>query len=111
MKGAKIGKDLSKEYFNADFYILVSQYEGFGLCLVEALAHGLPLIAVDVESGPREIIASEQIGILIANHDKKNIIKAILKANTLAFSKKILVNQTNSYKIENIGKKYEDLII
>ncbi len=47
-------------------YVLTSYYEGFPNAMVEAMSMGLPVIATDCMTGPREIL-EEQYGILIPN--------------------------------------------
>ncbi|GAA1944608.1 glycosyltransferase [Microbacterium deminutum] len=41
----------------ASVFVSTSAFEGQGLSMVEALAHGCPVIAYDVPYGPREILA------------------------------------------------------
>ena len=47
-------------------YVLTSYFEGFPNAMVEAMAMGLPVIATDCMTGPREIL-EDKYGILIPN--------------------------------------------
>jgi glycosyltransferase involved in cell wall biosynthesis len=56
-------KDLSEIYRQADLFMLTSYYEGFGRVLVEAYAHGVPVIAPRI-TGVEDIIEDGKTGIL-----------------------------------------------
>ena len=45
----------------ADLLVFPSHSEGFGNVLVEALNLGLPIVAADIDAGPREILAPNSI--------------------------------------------------
>ena len=47
-------------------YVLTSYYEGFPNAMVEAMSMGIPVIATDCKTGPREIL-EDRYGILIPN--------------------------------------------
>lgn len=57
--------NIDKEYIDSSFCIMTSRYEGFGMVLIEAMACGLPCIAYDCPSGPRNIIKDGINGFLI----------------------------------------------
>lgn len=64
-------------YEAADIYSLTSRFEGFPNTLIEALAHGLPAVAVDCETGPREILRHEVDGLLVPQDDQKGLVEAL----------------------------------
>ncbi len=49
----------------ASCFCLTSDYEGFPMVLLEAMARGIPAIATDCPTGPRDIIVPGQNGYLI----------------------------------------------
>ncbi len=51
-------------------YVLTSYYEGFPNAMVEAMSMGLPVIATDCMTGPKEIL-EDQYGLLIPNMSQK----------------------------------------
>lgn len=48
---------------NADAFVLSSQYETFGVVVIEAMACGLPIVATKC-GGPESIIGNDKLGIL-----------------------------------------------
>lgn len=57
--------------------LLTSRFEGFPMSLIESLAAGTPVISVDCESGPSEIVQHNINGLLVENHKPEALANAM----------------------------------
>ncbi|MBI4692180.1 MAG: glycosyltransferase family 4 protein [Candidatus Terrybacteria bacterium] len=71
-------EDVSKFYQEADAFLLTSDYEGWGMAVIEAASYGLPIIMTDVGCAG-EIIKNNESGIVIPVSDSKKLAEAMLK--------------------------------
>lgn len=68
--------DLSNFYCQADAYLLTSDYEGWGLSVIEAAKYGLPIIMTDVGCAG-EVIINGESGIVIRTRDENGLVSAM----------------------------------
>lgn len=62
----------------AAVYLTTSAFEGQGLALAEALAHGTPVVAWDIRYGPRDMLAGGG-GILVPDGDEDALVAALVR--------------------------------
>jgi glycosyltransferase involved in cell wall biosynthesis len=70
--------DVYMYYNSAQAYVLSSNYEGWGMVIIEAASTGLPIIMTDVGCAG-EVIKNEENGLVIPIGDKEKLAKAMIK--------------------------------
>jgi glycosyltransferase involved in cell wall biosynthesis len=92
-------------YSNAQVYVLSSRWEGFGLVLVEAMAHGLPVISSDLPTS-REIMGN--FGLYFRNGDAKALARQMLKVSQADWSSssKEALEIASHFEIGNIIRQW-----
>ena len=70
---------IGREYAQSSLIVMTSNYEGFGMVLVEAMACGVPAVAFDCKCGPRDIISDGENGLLVPNGDIHGLAEAMMK--------------------------------
>lgn len=66
-------KAIIDEYKRSEFLVLCSEHEARPLVLVEAMACGVPCVALDCPYGPREIITDGVTGLLARDGDVQDL--------------------------------------
>ncbi len=96
-------------YSNAQVYVLSSRWEGFGLVLVEAMAHGLPVVSSDL---PTSLEILGDFGIYFKNGDIEDLAQRLEDATHIdwqAKSKEAL-KIAKRFDIENIISQWKKMI-
>jgi len=73
--GFKTGQDLARYYANAEVFVFPSEWETFGIVMIEAMACGTPVAAFPVQ-GPEDVVDEGVTGCL--NHDLKQAVRDAL---------------------------------
>lgn len=64
-------------YGDESFLVLTSKFEGFGMVLVEALQHKLPIVSYNVKYGPKEIVQDGVNGRLVSANNIEELSSTI----------------------------------
>ena len=76
--GFKTGKPLAQYYANAEVFVFPSQWETFGIVMIEAMACGTPVAAYPCD-GPKDVIDQAETGFM--NENLADAVTACLQLN------------------------------
>jgi len=99
--------DLTKFYSTADSFLLTSDYEGYGMVIVEAASYGLPIIMTDVGCAG-EFIKNNENGIVVLTKDEEALEE---KMEELIKNQELRIRLGNNAResIKNLLNKEETL--
>jgi glycosyltransferase involved in cell wall biosynthesis len=94
--GAMSDAQLARAFDTCKLYVMPSKYEGFGFAFLEAMAHGLPIIAGNRDAA-REVIGDEA-GVLVDPDDAEQVAVAMVRL------------LSDDYLREQLGKSGRDRV-
>ena len=101
--------NIQEYYSQAQVYILSSRWEGFGLVLVEAMAHGLPIVSSDLPTS-KEIMGD--FAIYFKNGNINDLARSLKDATEIDWEKKSKEALTiaKRFEITTISNQWRKLI-
>jgi len=100
---------IQQYYSEAQVYVLSSRWEGFGLVLVEAMVHGLPVISSDLPTS-KEIMGD--FGMYFTNGDVNGLAQQMIEATHINWKEKSeqALQIAARFNIETIINQWKQLI-
>ena len=96
-------------YHDAQVYVLSSRWEGFGLVLVEAMAHGLPVVSSNL---PTSYEIMGDFGLYFSNGDVKGLAQQMLAATRLDWASvsQKAIETARRFDLKSISQQWHQLI-
>lgn len=102
-------KDIFSYYKSADLFLLTSNYEGYGLSVIEAMASGCPVVMTDVGCAG-EVIKNEGNGLVVSVGHIEELVKILKRViGDKNLREKIKLSGLGSVQEFNSFKRYLEI--
>lgn len=102
--------DPSPWYKQSDLFVLSSSYEGLPMVLLEALTFGLPIVATNCKSGPKEILCNGKYGKLVPVGDVDALAQAMIESLQMEHDTEALKLRAADFAVGKIAEQYLDIM-
>ena len=108
--------DVDSLYRSCGIFVLPSRYEGTPNTLLEAMAHGLPVIVTNASPGPLEYVLDDATGLVVTPDDVDQLANALMRLATseelrrgLGASARSTIAQFNMESVQDSWAKALDI--
>ena len=105
--------NIQKHYANASVYVLSSRWEGFGLVLIEAMSHGLPIISSSLPV-TQELLAHTDTSLFFESEDVNDLVtkmEQIVYGNNWGKMNEKAQDYYKRFNIDHIISKWEQIVM
>lgn len=106
--------DILPYYQAASVFVLSSRFEGFGLVLIEAMSQGCACIACDYKSRQKEIMPSEDQGLLCEPENVKQLSQSIWSLIYDETKRKAMgvhaIERSSDFSLDKIMDKWDEIL-
>ncbi len=110
-----VSEQMKQAYLQrSDMYVSTAEHEGFGIVFLEAMAVGLPIIAMN-DGGQMDFLTEQENALLVPPNNKKALLEALRTlCNDKALRQKI--SEQNHLKVKNflwpiVAERFEQIVV
>lgn len=108
-----VSSKLPELLFEYDVYLMTSLTEGMPMVILESFSTGLPVVAMDCPTGPKELIGDDEYGRLVENGNVDGFVETVGDVLSSKDEYQRLVEasfeRADDFGIEKIGKNWSKL--
>lgn len=92
--------EIEKYYLNSSIYVMTSRFEGLPMVLIEAMSFGLPVVSLNCQTGPSDLIEDGKNGFLCGLKDYDTFVNKLEE-----LMKNVEIRRTIGKEAKNVSNK------
>jgi teichuronic acid biosynthesis glycosyltransferase TuaC len=103
-------RDMPEIYRGADILVHAAEREGLANVLIESVASGTPVVALD-RWGAREVISEPTVGRLVADQSVERYVEAIRNVISLGLTQMDMQRTASKFSWEESARRHEEVLL